>query len=326
MTKTRAINPEAYDTYLKGRYFLNKWTEDDSRKALKYFQQAIELDPTYASAYAGLADYYAQNSFWGFIPPKDSYPKAKAAVTRALELDEDIAEAHNTLAQIKLLFDWELISAEQEFKRAMALNVSCADVHSWYSLYLVITGRFEEAIAEVKRAIELDPLNITWNLALGWTYFNARRYDESIDQLKKTLELDPNHLYAQMELGWNYALIGMYAEAVEASNKAVSLSPPDDEMSLGSIGYVYAVSGKPNKARKILNQLIELRIRGYVDAYYIATIYAGLDEKERVFGWLNKAYDQRSPSPVFLKIEPFFESLRNDPRYMELLRKVGLKM
>jgi len=242
-----------------------------------------------------------------------------------LELDETIAEAHNTLAQIKLLFDWDLIGAEQEFKRAIALNASSADVHSWYAVYLVNTARFDEALIECKRTIELDPLNIAGNINLGWTYFNARRYDESIAQLKKTLELAPNHLYAQMELGWNYAFKGMYAEAVEASDKAVSLAPPDDEVSLGAIGYIYAVSGEPEKARKILKQLLELSTRTYVDAYYITGIYAGLGEKDHAFEWLNKAYDERSPSMSFLKIEPFFDSLRNDPRYTELLRKVGLE-
>jgi serine/threonine-protein kinase len=323
LTSARPINPDAYEAYLKGRFFLNKWTEEDAKKAVDFFQKAIDLDPTYAMAYAGLADYYTQSSYYTYMSATEANPKAKAAAMKALEYDETLAEAHVALGNVKLLFDWDFPGAEREFMRAIEFNPNNVDARNYYTVYLVAMGRFNEAIAQSKRNKELDPLTLVRSLNLGWIYFNARRYDESIIELKKTLELDPDFHFTHAELGWNYAFKGMFKEAIAASEKALSLSPsPADLLVLSSVGYVYGISGKPDEARKILNQLVE---RKYVDSYYVAGIYAALREKDRAFEWLNKAYDERSPSMIALKIEPFFDNLRNDPRYTELLRKTGLE-
>ncbi len=323
LTRARPINPDAYEAYLKGRFFLNKWTEEDAKKASDFFQKAINLDPTYAMAYAALADYYTQSSYYTYMSPMEANPKAKAAAMKALEYDETLADAHVALGNVKLLFDWDFPGAEREFARAIELNPSNVDARNYYTVHLVFMGRFDEAIAQSKRNKELDPLTLVRSLNLGWIYFNARRYDESIVELKKALELDSDFFFIHAELGWNYAFKGMFKEAIAASEKALSLSPsPVEQVLLSGVGYVYGVSGKPDQAMKILNQLVE---REYVDAYYVTEVYASLGEKDHAFEWLNKAYEERSPSMSGLKTEPFFDNLRNDSRYTELLRKTGLE-
>jgi TolB-like protein/Tfp pilus assembly protein PilF len=322
LASARSVNPEAYEAYLKGQYFLAKWTEEGTRKSIEYFLQAIDIDPTYAPAYARLGWAYNNLSFWGHAPPKETLPRVKAAVTRALELDDGLAEAHATLGAIKLSFDWDWLGAERELRRALELNPNSVDALLEHSFYLALMGRFDGAIAANKQAIQLDPLTPTTTISLGWMYYFTRQYDESIRQLEKALELDPNSPYAYMELAWNYADTGKYAEAVAACQKALDLLE-EDQVLLGSCGRSYAKSGRRDEAFKLLDQLMEMSASRYVDAYYIASIYDGLGETHRTLDWLERAYEQHSPSMIFLKIEPFTDGVRDDPRFQDLLRRMN---
>jgi TolB-like protein/tRNA A-37 threonylcarbamoyl transferase component Bud32/Tfp pilus assembly protein PilF len=322
LASARPIDPEAYQAYLKGQHFLAKWTEDGTRKSIEYFLQAIDIDPTYAPAYARLGWAYNNLSFWGYAPPEETLPRVRAAVTRALELDDGLAEAHTVLGSIKLTSDWDWPGAERELRRALELNPDSVDALLEYSFYSAVMGRFDEGIAANKRAIQLDPLTPTTTIGLGWMYYFTRQYDESIRQLEKALELDPNSPYAHMELAWNYADTGKYAEAVASCQKALDLLA-DDQVILGACGQRYAISGRRDEALKLLDQLMEMSASRYVDAYYIATIHAGLGDVHRTLDWLERAYEQRSPSMVFLKIAPFTDGVRDDPRFQSLLRRMN---
>jgi serine/threonine protein kinase/TolB-like protein/Tfp pilus assembly protein PilF len=322
LAATHPVNPGAHDAYLKGRYYLNKWTEEGFKKGIEYFQQAIDLDPTYAPAYAGLADGYSNIALWGLRPPKEGFPLAKAAARKALELDETLGEAHAALGQIKFSFDWDWSGAEQELKRAVELSPSNADAHNVYGWFLTAMGRSDESIAEARRALELDPLTPTTSLQLGWVLYYARRHDESIAQLRKTLELAPNLAYANMELGWNYAEKRMYPEAVAECEKAIE-QLPEEQVTLGSCGKVYALAGKRSEGLDILARLKRISERTYVDPYNIACLCDGLKDSNLTMEWLERAYKEHSASLYLLKNETLSDSVRSDPRFQDLLRRMN---
>jgi serine/threonine protein kinase/tetratricopeptide (TPR) repeat protein len=317
----RRVDPEVYEVYLKGRFFVNKWTEEGLKKGIEYFQQAASLDPAYAPAYAGLADGYSTMAYWGFRRPQEALPLAKAAAVKALELDQTLAEAHAALGIIKFQFDWDWSGAEQELKRAIELSPSSSVAHSGYSTFLVIMGRSNDSVTEARRASELDPLTPTLSLQVGFALYYARRHDEAIAQLRKTLELDQNLTLANAQIGWNYAEKRMYPEALAECRKAIERQP-EDQLILASCGRVYGLAGKRNDALDLLARLKRMSEQRRVDPYSIAWLCDGLKDNDLTIGWLERAYKERS-SVYFLKCEVFSDSLRSDPRFQDLLRRMN---
>ncbi len=294
----------------------NKRSAEGLRKSITYFQQAIDLDPNYALSYAGLADSYALLSNYDVLPPEDSYPMAKAAAMKALEIDNTLAEAYTSLAVVKVLYAWDWPGAEREFKRAIELNPHYANRHYYYSYdYLSPTGRHQEAIAEMKRAQELDPLSAIINTNLGRTYHFARQYDRAIEQYRKALEIDPNFGQTHFRLGEAYGMKGMFEEAVAELKKTRDLSAGKVDDIDASLAYIYAVSGKRGEARKLVNELKERSKQSY-SPYLIAMIYTGLGDKEQALAWLQKAYEERTGWLLLLKIsrEPFLMGAAAEPR------------
>ncbi len=324
LTKRATENFEAYNSYMLGRYFTGKFYEEDYKKAIGYFEQAIAKDPGYALAYVGLANCYTFLCFLGYFSPKESYPKAKEAAIKALELDEALGEAHGLLAWLKFVFDWDVPGAEQEFRRALKLTPNSVEVYIWYSHYLKLTGRFDEAIAGFKRAVELDPATPATIFQLGTGYYIAGRLDEAIAQCQKTLEMDPSFFYAPLVMIWAYTSKGMYREAVAQADKVIAAWPRrEDAQLLSTMGLVYAASGRQENARNFLKRLLDLRARRYVDALLIGLVYVWLGEKDEAFEWLTRAYEEHAGQMVFLKIDPLLKNLHSDLRYKELLKKMG---
>ncbi len=323
LTKRYTENTEAFQLYLKGRYFWNKRSAEGLQKGSEYFQRAIERDPGYALAYAGLADCYNLLSYYSILSPKDSFPKAKAAATRALEIDESLAEAHTSLALATMAFDWDWARAELEYKRALELNPNYATAHQWYAEYLAAMGRQPEALTEIRRAGEIDPLSLIVSAAQGYIGYFGHDFDETIRQCEKTLEMDPNFVPAHWFLGWGYVQKGMFAQAVATFQRAVSLTDGDSRM-LAELGHVYAISGQKAKAREIVHQLEVKSQRQYVSPYEIALVYVGLDEQEQALVWLRKAFEDRAWQLMYLRVEPKLDHLRAEPQFTDLLRDVGL--
>jgi len=321
LKNAKVVNPEAYESYLKGRYFWNKRTADGFKVALAYFNQAIEEDPKYAQAYSGLADTYVLLGDWeyGVMAPKEAYPKAKAAATRALELDNSLSDAHTSLASLGM-FDWDWQSAGKEFRRAIELNPGYATAHQWYAWHLNLLGRQREAIAEIRKAESLDPLSLIISADTADLLFVARRYDESIQQSRKTLEMDPNFAIAHFELSQTYLQKRMYSEAIAELQRAIELSGGSTTFT-SNLAYAYAVSERRNQAVKILNDLTS-RSNGSSDAAEIALIHAGLGEKDQAMAWLEKAFSERFIPSILLR--PGFDPLRSDPRFQNLVHRIGL--
>jgi adenylate cyclase len=317
-------NTEAYDLYLKGRYFLNRKNEADARRAIDYFEQALAKDPNDAPAYAGLADSYSSFAFpLGVVTPREAMPKAKEAAQRALAIDNALGEAHTSLAYIAFFYDWDWAAAERGFKRALELNPNNADTHHWYSHFLMGQGRIEESLIQSKRALELSPYDILFNIHLGWHYLNARQYDQALDQIEKTLEMDKNFAQTYPWLGLILEQKGRYAEAIAAFQKAIKLFPGGSSIAEAELAHTYAVLGNREEAQKIIAELQQLSKSKYVSSFQIAAIYAGLGEKDQAFAWLEKAYEERSDGLVNLKAEPRFDTLRDDPRFKALLAKMN---
>jgi serine/threonine protein kinase/tetratricopeptide (TPR) repeat protein len=321
MAKSYTANPEAYQDYLKGRYWWNKRGEQDLNKGIKYFQQAIARDPNYALAYSGLADSYAVLAGFGSVPPKEAYPKAKEAAQKALQIDDTLAEAHASLGLILAMYDWDWPGAEKEFQRAIELNPNYATAHAWYDLTLSATGRLEEAIAQSKRALTLDPVSMIGNWNAGYVFYLARQYDQAIEQERKTLELDPSFVPAYVILGESYVQKSMYREAVEAFEKALAISPGSAE-ALSGLGKAHALAGRKADAQKVLDRLNELSKQQYVAAWTNADVYTALGEKDKAYQWLEKAYEERS---IFSSKGPLWDPLRSDPRFADLLRRMNLQ-
>ncbi|MEK6287695.1 MAG: protein kinase [Acidobacteriota bacterium] len=323
LTKRYTENTEAYRLYLKGRFYWTKRTEDGLKKGIEYFQKAIESDPGYALAYAGLADSYNILASYSALAPKDAFPRAKAAATRALELDDKLAEAHTSLAFVKFGYDWDWAESEREFKQAIQLNPGYAIAHNFYAVILAALGRFDEAMAQIKKAHELDPLSLPINTNLGFLLYLARRYDESIQQYLKTIELDEGFPLAHRRLAQTYERKQMYSEAVAEFQKANTLSGEDVEV-LSARGHFHAILGETEKANEVLQRMDALASRKYVPAYLIARIYLGLGDNDRVFELLDKACEERYGYLAYLNVEPLFDSIRSDPRFSDLVRRVGL--
>ena len=318
-------NTEAHQLYLRGRYFWNKRTGADFKKAIGYFNQAIEKDPNYALAYAGLADAYVLLSAYAEASPKDSLPQAKAAAAKALELDSTLGEAHASLAQALLAYDLNFAEATREFRRAIELNPNYATAHHWYGeSVLGPLGKFEEAIAEARRALELDPLSVIINADFGSALTNARRYDQAIEQLRKTVEMDPGFYYAHWTLGNALELKGFNEEAIAEYKKAIALN--DDPLPRALLGHLYAKLGRKDEALAILKQLRELRASSkerYVSPYNLALIHIGLGQKNEAIQLLEETYEERDGyNIVFIKVEVLLDPLRGDPRFEALVEKV----
>ena len=319
----RVVNPQAYESYLKGRYFWNKRTADGLKVALAYFNQAIDEDPKYAQSYSGLADTYALLGDWQYaaMTPKEALPRAKAAAIKALELDGALGEAHNSLAFCLDGFDWDFPSAGKEFQRAIELNPGYATAHHWYAWHLSLLGRYDEAIAEMRKAENLDPLSLIINADLAELLLLAHSYDESIRQSRKTIEMDPNFALAHNQLGQAYLQKQMRDEAILELQKAVQLSAGSPTC-LANLARAYAASGKKSEAAKLLTDLKKRSSPGYSHASEIAVVYAALGDKNQAMAWLEKGYEERFNPGVLLR--PGFDPLRSDPRFQELVRRIGL--
>ena len=322
IAKRPTTNTEAYELYLKGRFFWNKRTGADLRTAIEYFNQALGKDPSYALAYAGLADSYVLLNTYGAASPADSQPQAKAAAKKALELDDTLAEAHTSLANALNAYDFDFERALKEFERAIQLNSNYATARQWHADGpLLALGQFDRTIAEGKRAIELDPLSLVINADLGTDYFYARRYDEAIAQLRKTIEMDPRFYLAHWDLGVVWQSKGQLNEAIAEYSKAVELN--DDPYVLALLGQAYARTGQREEAQKILARLSEEAKSRYVHAYSFALIYLALGDKERAIDEMERAYRERAGNDIaFIKVDPMLDDLRGNPRFEALVQKV----
>src|SRR5438093_2875698 len=324
LVKHDSTNPEAYQFYLRGRYFWNKRTSDGIKHAIEYFQQSIERDPNFALGYVGLADCYTGLTFYNFAAPHQTMPKAKDSATKALALDNTLAEAHASLAHVLVNYDWNWSESEEEFKRSIELKPDYATAHQWYAIhYLTAAGRLEEAVQEMKKALELEPASLVMNTFMGATLYYAGRYEEAIDQCRRTIQMDPNFAVAHWHLGLAYEQKQLLDAATEEFKKAISLSGGSPLMK-AALGRAYAKSQKKHEADEMLNELNELAKRQYASAYEIATIYVALGNNEEAFQLLAKAYAEHSFHLVNLNVSPQFKSVRSDPRFQDLVQRIGL--
>ncbi|MFN2453111.1 MAG: tetratricopeptide repeat protein [Pyrinomonadaceae bacterium] len=322
LTKRHTDNTAAYHLYLKALFYWNKRTPDGLEAAIGYFQEALTIDPSYALAYAGLAHCYTLLTSISGTPSMEAYPKAKAAAMKALLIDEALAEAYVPLAYLKFINDWDYAGAETEYQRAIELNPNYATARHYYSIFLVYMARFDEALDQYKIALQLDPLSLPISSSLAWALYSARRYDEAIEQCKLTLRVDPNFARTHLYLGEIYVQKGIYDEAIAEFYMAEELS--GELWARVELAYAFAVSDRREEVEKILNELRGRPERGNLSHYQMAIIHAGLGEKERAFEWLEKAYEQRNHGLVELKVEPMLDSLRLDPRFTDLLHRIGL--
>jgi TolB-like protein/DNA-binding winged helix-turn-helix (wHTH) protein/Flp pilus assembly protein TadD len=323
LQNVKVVNPQAYESYLKGRYFWNKRTADALKVALAYFNQSIDEDPTYARAYSGLSDTYALLGDWQYavMTPKEALPKAKAAAIKAIELDSSLGEAHNSLAFCLDGFDWDFSAGEKEFQQALKLNPGYATAHHWYAQHLALVNRYDEAIAEMKKAENLDPLSLIIQSDLAELLVIAHNYDEAIAQSQKAIEMDPHFAMAHNQLAQAYLQKKMFEPAVAQLQTAVQLSDGSPTC-VANLGRAYAASGKKSEA---LQQLTELKSHSnatYSHGSEIATVYAALGDFDQAFLWLQKAFDERFNPGVLMR--PGFDPLRSDPRFQQIVRRVGL--
>lgn len=324
LTKSYTDNGEAYELYLKGRYYWNKRTEEGFRRAITYFQQAIGKDPRYALAYTGLADSYMLLSDWGFLAPVEGYSMAKNAVAQALRIDDRLAEAHTSLAGIKAVLDWDWAGAENEYRAAIELNPNYATAHHWYATHLIMMGRVSESLAEIKRALLLDPLSLGINKDFAVILLYASRYDQALEQCNKTLEIDPNFLQAYVYIAQAYELKGMHRQAIEELQKAHNLSVDDSEISCG-LALAYAAAGMTREAQKILSELGERPKTSQSLPREMALLHARLGETDEAFDILLKACENHYFSVTELNVDPRFDGLRSDARFFDLLRCIRLR-
>jgi len=311
---------KAYQAYLKGRHYAYRFTEGDLQRAVEFFNEAITIEPAYGPAYAGLAEAYLQGGF--YADPKEWYPKARPAALKALEIDDDLAEAHNALAWVKYVVDWDWPGAEKEFRRAIELNPDYVWARDGYGFYLAALGRPDESLAQFQKAVELEPLvpYLAVDLAEGWRF--ARRYDQAIEQYRKALDLDPNYWIALGLLALAHVHQGEYEEAIARLEQARRVS--DDPQIVALLAYAHAASGKKGTARKLLAELEAVSLKRFVPSYFMAIVHTGLEDKDQAFKWLERSYSEREVFMVILKVDPPLDPLRSDPRYADLLRRMGL--
>jgi TolB-like protein/Tfp pilus assembly protein PilF len=318
-----AVDPAAYESYLRGRSYWNQRSEASLHKAIEQFNKAIEIDPRYAPAYSGTADCYTTLGYLSYLDPLDAFPRARDAATKAIELDPSLAEAHASLAYYNLYHAWNWAESEMEFKRAIELNPNYATAHEWYSYYLLAMGRMEQAWTEVNRARELDPLSVVISTDVGFNYFYRHDYDGAISQLRQTLAVSPKFPLAHLWLGRAYQQKKMYAEAIDEFNKTDE-ALPGWVVTLAGTGNAYGESGHQAEAKQVLIRLDQMSRGKYVTPYGVALVYAGLDDKDQAFAWLNKAYEGRNHWLVWLNRDPRWDGLRSDPRFADLKKRIGL--
>ncbi|HEY3125259.1 MAG TPA: protein kinase [Thermoanaerobaculia bacterium] len=320
LAKSRTVDPEAHRLYLLGRFWWNKRNPEGFQKALEFFEKAIAKDPTFAAAYAGLSDTYAVIGYYHLVRPREVFPKARAAAERALELDDALAEAHASVGNIDMTYDQDWAAAEREYRRSIELNPGYATAHQWYSILLTALGRLEEARAEIRRAQELDPLSLIIDQNVGLQQYFARRYDEAIREYRRILEMDPGFRVTKIMLLYAYAERGMFREAIAEGEKASAR----DLQIKAAMAYLHARVGNRPQALRLLQELKGSYGHDDVTPESIAIVYTGLGEKDEAFAWLDKAYEERTPFVLFLKPSPYYDPLRADSRFAELLRRVGL--
>ncbi|HKA21611.1 MAG TPA: tetratricopeptide repeat protein [Blastocatellia bacterium] len=323
ITKRYTDNIEAYNLYLQGRFFWNKFSEDGLKKAIEYFKQAIALDPDYALAYTGLSVAYNVQGAYGIVPPAETWTEARRTAQKAVDLADSLPEAHTALGGIKLLYEWDWPIAEKELKRAIELNPNYADAHELYGFYFWVVGELDDAFSEIKRARELAPVSPVINLDLSTMFYYQTNYEEAIKAYRKTQEIDPNILAPTFLLGQIYERNGEYGRAVEECQGALSAFGRDPGV-LSALGYVYGVNGSRRQAQEIINELEAMWKARYFSPSVIALAYAGVGNKDQAFVWLTKAYESRDPQLIWLKVEPQFQTLRPDPRFQALLRRMGI--
>jgi TolB-like protein/DNA-binding winged helix-turn-helix (wHTH) protein/Tfp pilus assembly protein PilF len=326
LATTRPVSTESYENYLKGRYYWNKRSQEGLTKAINYFQVAIEKDPNYALAYAGLADCYSiiGSAIVGTVPAAEVAPKARAAALKSLELDNTLAEAQTSLATVRFNYDWDWKAAASGFKRAVELNPSYATAYQRNSLYLMSMGRISESITEMNRAHSLDPLSVSMNFSLGWRLYMAREFDQAIEQLRNTVDMDPNFILPHLVLGQAYEQKKAYDQAVAELRRAADISQNSPPV-LAALARTCAVSGRTPEAKKLLALLMEQSKKQYVSPFYVAIVYAGLGENEQALDWLEKAYKDRSNAIVFAKVDPQLDTLRSSPRFQSLLHRLAFQ-
>ena len=317
-------NTEAYQLYLKGRYYWNRGTGETVKRAVEHFQQAIDKDPNYALAWSGLAESYAVYDTYRVLPAQEAMPRAKEAARKAIDLDETLAEPHAALGYVKTYYDWDWPGAEKELKRALELNPLYATAHNWYSLYLESVGRPEEAVAASRRAQEIEPLSLIIMSVVGRHLVAARRYDQAIEQLRKVLDLDPNFGRAHWFLGLAYEQKAMYPEAIATFRKGLSLTGGEATI-LGSLGHAYGVSGNRAEAQKALAELLEQSKTRYVAPLDMGFVYLGLGDRDKALEWFEKGYEDHSSYIPAAAVDPRLDSIRGEPRFQNLLRRMGLK-
>jgi TolB-like protein/DNA-binding winged helix-turn-helix (wHTH) protein/Tfp pilus assembly protein PilF len=326
LANSRAVNSEAYQDYLHGRYLLSGLDEGATRKAIAYFQLAIQKDPGCASAYAGIAEaYITLGQPWvGALPPKEALAQAKAAATTAITIDDSLSEAHSALGHVIELYDWDWQGAEKQYRRALDLNSNDANAHFWYGEYLQAMGRNEEGFVQMRQAMSLDPLNSGPVAELGSQFRTARRYDDAIRTFHDVFELEPDSIWAHTGLGWAYEQKQMYRDARAEFEKALRLSNRSDDTTLASLGKVLGESGRKQDARNILQELRDRGKRRYVSQYLVALVQVGLGNRDQAIGSLEQAYSDRDQWMIYLNVDPGWDDLRSDHRFQDLLRRVGL--
>lgn len=311
-------HPNAYLDYLRGRQAWNRRTQDGLNQAIRYFEDALRLDPAYAPALTGLADSYSTLALLEFLPPREAFPKARRAADAALALDPNLAEAHTSLALIRFQYEWDWQGAEQTFGHALATNPNYAPAHHFYADYLKALGRFDEALEEIKTAHELDPLSLAINTGVGHVLYLSGQYDRAIEQYRRAVELDPDFMMTHIWFGRPYLEKGMYAEAIAELETAVRLSG-ESTLALAMLGHGLASAGRSEEATEILKQLRERSTRQYVPSYWIAVVHNGFRDRDQVMGWLRKAFEERSSWLVWANVEPRFAWLRSDPGFAALM-------
>jgi tetratricopeptide (TPR) repeat protein len=313
---------EAYNLYLKGRYFFDRRGEG-IWKGLEYFGQALEIDPDYALAHAGVADCHCLMGFYGYIPAREGWAEAKAAALRALEIDDGLGEAHATLAFVNVCYGWDMQAAEREFKRAIELNPGYAPAYYWYATLFTALGRWEESSRQSERALEVDPLSIFATAHYGWCLIGPRQYERAREQQKRALELEPNFAHAYWLLGWLFGMESRFEESIAHLQKALELDE-HFSWSLAHLGWAYGASGRVDEACAVLSELKARRREGYVRSLYFALVHFGLGERDEALDWLEKAYEERDVWMAWLNIDGTFDSLRSEPRFEALIKKVGV--
>jgi tetratricopeptide (TPR) repeat protein len=322
LTSTRAVDPEAHEAVLRGHYFVNQYTEKALKESIRHFEQALELDPDYAPAHAGLAGAYTRLALTGGAAPSEVLPRARAAALIALEIDDALSDAHQSMGEVLFFFDWDWEGAESEMRRASELDPSNAEFRFVYSVVLSMLGRHEEALAEIERAVAFNPWDLMTNAHGGYPYFMARQYDRAIEEFEKALTLDPNFYDTHFHLGWTYIHKGMYEEAIAAQEKAVRLGGGITRTK-AALAYAYGSAGRTADAVAIIEELKQRSDSHYVSPYHVAVAHTGLGQTDEALAWLEKGYEERDIWLTELAVEPALDPLRSDPRFQSLLRRIG---